>query len=100
MPRVLVIAQCKDPVKWEQGFRTHADLLRSMSVTKPISYGTSEGNHVAIHSEPSDLATYMKVLESPATAEAMAADGLLRDTVKVFVLDKELQLQAATARGV
>jgi hypothetical protein len=39
----------------------------------------------------------MKVLESPETAAAMATDGVLRDTVKVFVLDKELQVQAVTA---
>jgi hypothetical protein len=34
----------------------------------------------------------MRVLEPPATAEAMAFDGVLRDTVKVFVLDKELEV--------
>ena len=97
MPKVLVVAQCKDLVKWEQGFRTHADLFRSMTVTKPMSFGTSEGNHIAVCAEPSDVAAYMKVLDSPATAEAMAFDGILRDTVKVFVLDKELQVQPLTA---
>jgi len=92
MPKVLVVAQCKDPVKWEEGFRTHADLFRSMTIAKSVSYGIGEGNHIAVCGEPSDLATYMKVLESPATAEAMAFDGVLRDTVKVFVLDKELEV--------
>lgn len=29
----------------------------------------------------------LRVMESPATAEAMAFDGVLRDAVKVFVLD-------------
>ncbi len=92
MPKVLVVAKCKDAVKWEQGFRTHADLFRSMTVTKPVSFGTSEGNHVATCFEPSDLAAYMKMMGSPATAEAMDSDGILRDTVKVFVLDKELKV--------
>jgi hypothetical protein len=32
----------------------------------------------------------MSAISSPETAEAMESDGLLRDTVKVFVLDKEL----------
>jgi hypothetical protein len=30
------------------------------------------------------------VLESPATAEAMAFDGVRQETVKVYVLDREL----------
>jgi hypothetical protein len=34
----------------------------------------------------------MKMMDSPATAEAMESDGILRDTVKVFVLDKELKV--------
>ena len=57
MPKVLVVAQCEDPVKWEQGFRTHADLLRSMTI-ESMTYGISEGNHIAVCGEPSDLAAY------------------------------------------
>ena len=66
--------------------------LPNVTITKFMTYGISEGNHIAVCGEPSDLAAYMKVLESPATAEAMAFDGVLRDTVKVFVLDKELEV--------
>jgi hypothetical protein len=65
VPKVLVVAQCEDPVKWEQGFRTHADLFRIMTITKSMTYGISEGNHIAVCGEPSDLAAYMKVLECP-----------------------------------
>jgi hypothetical protein len=91
VPKVLVVAQCQDPVKWEQAFRTHADLFRSMTVQKSMTYGI-DGNYVAVCGEPSDLAAYMRVLQSPATAEAMDFDGLLRNTVRVFVLDKELEV--------
>jgi hypothetical protein len=31
----------------------------------------------------------MEILESPATADAMGNDGVIRETVKVYVLDKE-----------
>jgi hypothetical protein len=31
-------------------------------------------------------------MNSPETAEAMAFDGVKRDTVQIFVLDKELQI--------
>jgi hypothetical protein len=56
----VVVAQCKDPRKWEEGFRTHGDLFRSQTVTRPIGYGVN-GNEVAVCLE---------------TAEAMEFDGL------------------------
>jgi len=52
-------------------------------------FATTDDNEVALYSEPEDLDKFMEVLESPATAEAMGKDGVKRDTVKVFVLDKE-----------
>jgi hypothetical protein len=90
MAKLIVVAQCKDPVKWEQGFRSHGDLFRSMTA-KSMDYAIA-GNQVAVCCEPTDLAACMKVMASPATAEAMDSDGVLRDTVKVFVLDKELKV--------
>ena len=92
MPKVVITAQVEDPVKWEKGFRTHGSLFKSQSVTKPINFATIEGNHVAVCAEPDDLDTFMKVLDSPATAEAMAFDGVKRETVKMFVLDKEFKV--------
>jgi hypothetical protein len=92
MPKVVVTAQVEDPVKWEKNFRTHGDLFRTQTVTKPVSFATIEGNHVAVCLEPDDLDTCMKILDSRATAEAMAFDGVKRETVKVFVLDKELKV--------
>jgi hypothetical protein len=35
---------------------------------------------------------HMNVFKSPATAEAMAVDGVKRETAQLFVLDKELPL--------
>jgi hypothetical protein len=42
--------------------------------------------------EPSDLGAYKKAMESPATPEAMAFDGVKRETVKTFILDKEVKV--------
>ena len=92
MPKVIVTAQVEDPVKWEEGFRTHGDLLRSMTITRPINLSTIEGNEVAVCCEPDDLKTFMDVMDSPAAAEAMEFDGVKRETVKVFVLDKEFRV--------
>lgn len=92
MPKVVVTAQVEDRVKWEKNFRTHGDLFRSQTVTSPVDFGVIEGEHVAVCFEPADLDTLMKSLGSPATAEAMTFDGVKRETVKVFVLDKSFAL--------
>ncbi len=92
MPKIVVTAQVEDPVKWEEGFRTHGDLFKSQTVTRPINIATIEGNEVAVCFEPDDLDTFLKILDSPATAAAMDVDGVKRETVKVFVLDKQFQV--------
>jgi len=88
MPRVILTAQVEDAAKWEEQFRTHGELLGSMgqSVTH---FGFTGDNEVALYSEPEDLDKYMQALESPATADAMGNDGVIRETVRVYVLDKE-----------
>lgn len=91
MPTIVVTAQVEDPVKWEKGFRTHGDLFRSQTVTTPIGIAISEGNQVAVCLEPADLGKFMEIFNSPATAEAMALDGVKRETVKLYVCDKKFQ---------
>jgi len=83
----------QDQAKWEAAFRTHGDLFRTAyGVSKPVSYGMGEDNYVGACFEASDLGKAMSAVSSPETAAAMEGDGLLRDTVKVLVLDKELAL--------
>ncbi len=43
--------------------------------------------------EPENLDTFKQTMESKATIEAMAFDGVKRETVKTFVLDKKMKLQ-------
>ncbi len=88
MARIIITAQVEDSAKWEEGFRTHGELLRSMTST--VSYFTiSEDNELTLYAEPNDVEKFLEVMESPATEEAMAYDGVNRETVKVVVLDKE-----------
>ena len=87
MPRVLVIAEVENLEKWENGFRTHGDLFKQMGVST-MEFGTGEGNRVAVCGETTNMDAYMKVFNSPATAAAMASDGVKRETVQMFVLDK------------
>ena len=91
MPKVVVVAEVEDPIRWEQSFRTHGDLFRSQTVTTPVGIAVQEDNTVVCCFEPTNLDTFMEVLQSPATAEAMSTDGVKRDTVKLYVLDREFQ---------
>ena len=91
MVSILVIAQVEDSKEWEDGFRTHRDLFKSMTATA-VRYAVSDDNEIAVCSDVTDQAKYFQVLESKATVDAMKADGVKRDTVKVFVLDKKLDL--------
>jgi len=88
MAKVIITAQVEDAAKWEEGFRTHGELLRSMTST--VTYFTiSKDNELTLYAEPTDVDKFLEVMESSATEEAMAFDGVKRDTVKVSVLDKE-----------
>jgi len=88
MPKVVVTADVEDIEKWEKGFRTHGELFKKQTVTTPIHFTESGKNQVLIVFEPDDLETYLQILDSPATAEAMDFDGIKRETVKVVALDK------------
>ena len=89
--KVVVIAEVEDPKKWERNFRTHGDLFRSQTVKKAVDFAIV-GNKVAVCLRPKDLDTFMKIFQSPATADAMKVDGVKRETVQTFVLDKRLEL--------
>jgi len=91
MPKVVLISQVQDPVKWEAGFRTHGDIFKTYSLRAPITYSVT-GNEVAVCMEPESLDTFRQDLQSQATQSAMAADGVKRESLKMFVLDKEMKV--------
>ncbi len=91
MPKVIITAQVEDGAKWEAGFRTHAALFRTYSIKAPIHFRV-DGNEVVICMEPEDLDTFNRSMESKETADAMAMDGVKRETVKTFFLEKTMEL--------
>ncbi len=91
MPSIIVTAQVEDSANWEKGFLTHGELFKDMTATA-VRFTATDENEVAIHFEVDNADKYFELMEAPVTAEAMAFDGVKRETVKVFVLDKEFDL--------
>ena len=91
MIRAIITAQVENSAAWENDFRSHVELFRDYTATA-IYFSTTEDNEVAILWEVANLDKFLEQLESPATAEAMAQDGVKHDSVKVFVLDKMINL--------
>ena len=92
MARVIVTAQVENAQEWEDAFRTHTDLFRKQKIDSPMRYTVTGDNEIAIYSRTDDIDKFMEVLESQATIDAMLNDGVKRETVKVYVLDKKLKL--------
>jgi hypothetical protein len=86
--KVVITAAVADPAAWEASFRTHGDLFASQGAVSPIQLGVGEDNVVAVYEQTADLEKLLANLESPETNEAMKADGVMTDTVRVVVLDK------------
>ena len=88
MAKVIISVDVEDAARWEAGFRSRADYFRQASVTNPIHFSV-EGDHVVACFEPDDLSAFMANLKTQETADAMAKDGLKRDTLNISVLDSE-----------
>jgi hypothetical protein len=64
-------------------------MFKGQGVTSPVLIGISDDNEVALYEEVDDISVIRDNLEAPETIEAMTNDGVRRDTVKLFVLDKD-----------
>ena len=71
--------------------RKHKKLFREYSATA-LHFTVTEANEVAIFMKVKKVSTFLEQMAAPATAEAMAGDGVKRETVRIFVLDKEVEL--------
>lgn len=88
MARVVVTAEVEDGARWEENFVTHRSLFDSM--TNTVTCYSVSNNEIAVYSEMTDWDTWLEVFRSEATASAMAQDGVKRETVKMYRLDKQL----------
>jgi hypothetical protein len=89
---MIITARVKDPTRWEQSFRSHRDLLRQGHITV-VHYTITKNNDVVMYSESEDDPEQaMQFMQSAETARAMEEDGVDRSTVKVYPLDRDLNL--------
>jgi hypothetical protein len=89
MPKVIITAQVEDAQKWEAGFKTHGEVFRTYDLKGRVEYSVV-GNEVALCFDVKDVEKFKSAMQSPGTAAAMQFDGVKRDTVKSFVLEKEV----------
>jgi len=92
MPRIVLTAEVQDTETWEQAFRTHADLFREMGHASVYEYGIGDNNEVVVTVDVGDADAFLESLASDENVAAMENDGVNRDTVKVWVVDKALNL--------
>jgi hypothetical protein len=95
MAKILITAVVNDLAAWEEGFRSHTDLFAEQGLEDAILYGLGEGNLIAVVMETDDPEALTASLASPETIEAMTADGVMTDSVKIIQLDRELEIEFA-----
>ena len=86
MTKVIVRVEVEDVEQWKRGFVTHAELCLKQAVTL-VYWGIGEENKLAACFETTDIDAFMEVMASPDTAEAMANDGIIQESVEVYVAD-------------
>ena len=84
---VVVTAQVHDVAEWEEKFRTHGDLFLKQTISR-VDLGSTDEDYVACVFHADDLDAFFEVLGSPESAEALEGDGVDRESVKVFVIDR------------
>lgn len=93
MARLVMVGEVEDSASWEERFRSHRELFSTIYPEMGmhvIHFTTTEDNRFVLYSEVADLDAYFGTLDSDEIKAAMAEDGVKRDTVQVYVLDREL----------
>jgi len=92
MAKVIAIGQVKDVAMWENAFRTHGDMFKEMGIASPIYIGSNDNNEVVLLEEVADVDGLTSSVQSPETQAAMKSDGVIVESFKLFVLDREFSL--------
>ncbi|GKS60295.1 hypothetical protein YTPLAS18_38220 [Nitrospira sp.] len=90
MPKIVAMIQVHDLPQWERNFRTHGELFRRQTINGQYDYTMiGDGNRVVLSADVRDVDTFFTVLKSPDADDAIDLDGVKRETIQFFVLDKQ-----------
>ena len=89
MTKLVVTAKVKDVSKWEENFRTHQEMFRANGVSSPIYIGSNDDGEVALVEEVADIDALMGTMDSPEMQAALKLDGVIAESVKFFVLNRD-----------
>ena len=89
MPKIVAISQVEDLQAWEKAVRTHGDLFRRQTIRGRYEYTTvADENRIVMCAEVDDVDTFFKELKSQDAEDAKDFDGIKRESLQFFVLDK------------
>jgi hypothetical protein len=92
MPKIVATIQVADLAEWEERFRTHGELFRRQTINGQYDYAmVSEGNRVVLCADVGNVDTFFNVLESAEAEHAKEFDGVKRETIEFFVLDRQFK---------
>lgn len=89
MPRIVATIEVEDLDAWEKGFLTHGDLFRRQTIEGRYDYTMIEdGNRVVLCADVRDIDTFFEVLGTPDGEDAKDVDGVKRESIRFYVMDK------------
>jgi hypothetical protein len=89
MTGIVTTAHVKDAATWEKKFQTHADLFKRNRISA-VHYTITGNNDIVMYSEADNIAAYRNFVQSPDVVRAMEEDGVDRNTLKFYELEKDL----------
>jgi hypothetical protein len=92
MTKIVAMIKVEDLDEWERGFLRHGDLFRSQTINGQYDYTMIEAdNRVVLCADVRDVDTFFKALETPAADAAKDLDGVFRESIHFFVLEKQFK---------
>ena len=90
MPRVIFTAQVENSEKWEKGYRTHGELLKKYDHCRSPTLQRRKRMKLPSMRNPKIWTSSLRFLNLRLQQRLWLNDGVKRETVKVYVLDKEI----------
>ena len=88
MPRIVTMMRVEDLDAWLERVPSRGEVYRLLT-EHPVDYGTTDEGEIVLSFEVDDLEVFFRAIRSQAFMEALAVDGIRRETAKIHVLDRK-----------